>query len=182
METERFSLNTGNLIPRWFVLLVDGGVVLLWGATMISLAVRRDLASALIAVLFAAVCALTIGFIHTMTRGFANPDKNFVELEHDHFRVTVYDLLHPLSHEISYALVERIDENAKYSLWWPFGFWPYSPVGRPSHVLIRLRHIKFLSAGWGRISPWVRVVHLDVMDRQRFADTLRERVVRSTLN
>ncbi len=176
METERFPLHTSRIIPKWFLFLWDAAVLLIVGA--ISLAAWPHPAAVVIVVMG----VLAIGFMHILFRGYAIPDKNFVELERDHFRVSVYAPRNPLSQEISYALVERVDENAQYSLWWPFGFWPYSPRGNPNHVLIRLRHVKVLSLAWGRLSPWVRVIHLDIMDRQRFADALRERVARSTLH
>ena len=171
--SERFPLSTSGIIPRWFVLLWDSIVILTVGVGAIGLAVQLHPGSVLLAV----IGALMIGFVHREVRGLANPDRNFVQLESDHLYVEVFG---PISAKVPYVVIERVDENAGHSRWWPLGYWPYSPFGRPeNHVHVRLRRARFLNFGWGRPWPWVRVIHLDVINPERFAAVLRERVAGS---
>lgn len=177
--SERFGLDTSRIVPRSFVLFFDSAVVLLTSFGVISLALQRQPA----AILFVIIGVLMISGIHLTVRAFANPDKNFVQLENDHFRVEVSQLFRPIAADILYTAVERVEDNAGHLGWWPFGYWPYSAITQPSdHVHVSLRQAKLLGFAWGRMWPWVRVIHLDVIKPEGFVAALNARVAGASLD
>lgn len=128
-------------------------------------------------IVFVAGGAMMIGFMHIMVWGFAAPDKNYVELRADRIVVKLFSPLIPLSGKIPYSLIDRVEEIEKHS-WWPFGFWPYTPMGGfAKHIDVRLNHGRFLFGGWGCMSPIIRVIHLDVSDAQEFLSAVEARSV-----
>ena len=177
-ESTRYTLKTERIISRWFELFWYGGVVLITGVGAISLAAAGNPA----AIIFLGVGVLMSGFMLVMARGFANPNKNYVQLESGQFRVVIFQPLFPQSAKIPYAAVEQVEEHDRHG-WWPFGYWPYTPM-RPfeKHTDITLRGGRFLPLGWGRTLPWAKVIHLEVDDPPRLAADLRERITASTLH
>ncbi|MEE8347283.1 MAG: hypothetical protein V3S20_08055 [Dehalococcoidia bacterium] len=173
-EAQRFLLDTSRLIPKWFLVMWHIFVLLIAGVGTIGLALQLNPA----ALLFVALGILMIGFMHATARGFQNPDRNFAQLTDDLLEVRFYRLFKPLTVEIPYSAVERIEQRGRHPF--PqelFGFWPFYPWRE--HVDLKLRQRRFLTLVWGGAFPWVKTVHLQVMEPERFAAALRERIEHS---
>lgn len=172
-EAQRFALDTSRLFPKWFLVVWDIGVVLIAGVGTVGLALQLNPAS----LLFLAVGIVMIGFMHVMARGFQNPDGNFAQLTDDLLEVRFYRLFKPLTVEIPYSTVERVEQHGRHPYWQGFlGFWPFYPWRE--HIDLKLRRRRFLTLVWGGALPWVQTIHLQVMEPERFAAALRGRIER----
>ena len=170
-EAQRFTLDTSRLIPKWFLVMWHIGVLLIAATGTIGLALQLNPAS----LLFLAAGILMIGFVHVMARGFQNPNWNYVELTDDSLEVRFYSLFKPLTVQIPYSAMERVEQHSRHPF--PqglFGFWPFYPWRE--HIDLKLRRRRFLTLVWGGALPWVKTVHLQVMEPERFAAELRERL------
>ncbi len=170
-EAQRFTLDTARIIPKWGLVVWDVSVVLIAVVNTVVLALQLNPAS----LLFPAFGIVMIGFLHVMARGFQNPDWNFVELADNSLRVSISVMFRPLSVEFPYWTVERVEQHQRHRFWQGLlGYWPYYPTR--DHVDVRLQRSRFILVGWGRALPWVKTVHLQVMETERFAAELRERL------
>ncbi len=170
-EPQRFPLDTSQMIPRWMMAVWDAVIVLIVGIGTVGLALQLNPAS----LLFLALGIVMISFMHAMARGFREASRNFCELSEDSLRIHINRRIKPVTVEFSYSSVERIDQHVRHRF--PqglFGFWPFSPWSE--HVDVGLRRARFLTPVWGGISPWVKVLHLQIVDAERFAAVLRERI------
>jgi hypothetical protein len=169
-EARRYALDMSRLIPRWVVVVWDLLIVLIMTVNTVVLALQLNPAS----LLFPALGIVMIGIGHFMVRGLRNPDWNFVELTKDSLQVSISLLVKPFMVEFSYGALVKVELHGRHRLWqgllW---FWPYYPTR--DHVDVRLRRSQFIFVGWGRFL-WVKTVHLQVMEPERFAAALRERL------
>jgi hypothetical protein len=174
MTEPRFALNTAQLLPMWLVVLFDTLLVLLAGVFIAGLWVHPGYVGGVILTL------AMIALLHLMVRGFRDPALNFVRLGDDAFEVSVFwgfrvlGGFSSLSRTIPYSSVESVEENPKHRFSYLLGYWPITTT-RP-HVDITLRSARFLGWGYGRAFPWARVIHLELVEPQRFVLELRERV------
>jgi hypothetical protein len=170
---EQFALDTHRIIARWFIFVWDAGLVLVAGVGTVGLAIEGNPFSAL----FLALCAAMAGFMHWMAWGFGRSDKNYVLLKPDGFEVRVFVPFRSRRKALPYSWVRDIVIERNHSGRWLFGYWPYTPM-QPfdEHVDVLLDKARWLSGGWGRPSPWARVIHLDVAEPDALAQSLRDRV------
>ncbi len=170
-EAQRFTLDTSLLIPRWVIVIWYITILLITVVNTVVLALQLNPAS----LLFPAFGIVMIGFVHLMARGIRNPDWNFVELTNDLLQVSISLLYKPFMVEFSYRAVSKVELHRRHRFWQGLiGFWPYYPSR--DHVDVRLRRSRFIFVGWGRALPWVKTVHLQVMESERFVAELRERL------
>ena len=171
-EAQRFPLDTSQLIPRWFLALWDAVMVLIAAIGTVGLALQLNPAS----LLFLAFGIFMISVMHAMARGFHEASRNFAELSGDSLRIRINRPFKPVTVEFPYPSVERVDQHVRHRF--PqgvFGFWPFNPWGE--HVDVGLRRARFLTPVWGSgILPWGKVLHLQVVEPERFAAALRERI------
>jgi hypothetical protein len=164
-------LETRKAISPWFVVLFDAFALIMMGTGIAGIAMGRDLSYAA----FLSITLLLVLFMHVMFWGLRRADRNYVELRPTEFRVVMFRLAGPAA-TIPYALVDEVQGPTVHE-WWPFGYWPYTPMERfGSHVDVNLRRTKLLYLGWGRMSPWVRVIHLDVTEPEKLAEALKGRL------
>ena len=176
MDLGRFSLNTARMIPRWFILLWDVSILLILALGVVAMVVNPELAM----LPFFVVGVLMSGLMHLMAWGYGKAEWNFVELQADGFDVRLFQPLSSFHKKVLYSWVDEVGVHGRHSGWWPFGYWPYTGMQAfAEHVDVRLRKTVFLSGGWGRPSPWVRVIHLDVNEPEAFAEAFRTRAVAS---
>ncbi len=176
-EAQRFPLDTSRLIPKWFLVMWHIFVLLIAGVGTVGLALQLDPAS----LLFLAAGIVMMGFMHAMARGFQNPGRNFAQLTDDLLEVRFYGLFKPLTVEIPYSAVGRVEQHGRHPYWQGFlGFWPFYPWRE--HVDLKLRRRRFLALVWGGALPWVKTVHLQVMEPERFAAELRERLAAASVS
>ncbi len=173
-EAQRFTLDMGRLIPRWVVVVWDIFVLLIVVVNTVVLALQLNPAS----LLFPVFGIVMIGFGHLMARGIRNLDWNFVELTKDSLQVSISLMYRPFMVEFSYRAVAKVEMHRRHRFWQGIiGSWPYYPTR--DHVDVRLRRSRFILVGWGRALPWVKTVHLQVMEPERFAAELRQRIADS---
>ncbi len=172
-EAQRFTLDMSRLIPKRVVVVMDIIILLISVVNTVVLALQLNPAS----LLFPAFGIVMIGFVHFMARGIRNPDWNFVGLTKDSLQVSISLLFKPFMVEFSYRAVAKVELHRRHRFWQGrLGFWPYYPTR--DHVDVRLRRSRFIMVGWGQTFPWVKTVHLQVMEPERFAAALRERIER----
>ena len=176
---ERFLLNTGRLIPPWFVAVWYLFVGLIAAAGTIGLAVQLNP----FALFFPVFGATMIGFVHVSMRGLRNPDENFAELTDDKLRVRVWRprlaWFKPFARDFSYSTVVDVKGVVRHGFpWGVMGAWPYAVAWglKWQHVDVELRSARFMSPAWGGYPFWYRVLHLDVMEPERFVEALVKRI------
>ncbi len=175
-ETQRFTLDTSRLIPKWFLVLWDVVVVLIAVVGTVGLALQLNPAS----LLFLAAGIVMMGFMHVMARGFQNP-RNFAQLTDDLLEVRFRRLFKPLTVVFPYSAMVRVEQHGRHPYWQGFlGFWPFFPWRE--HIDLKLRRRRFLTPVWGGALPWVRTVHLQVTEPERFAAELRERLAAASVS
>jgi len=166
---ETFRFNTAGL-ARWSLYVPVGVIALICGLGTVGLALQLNPVS----LIFLAAGGAGVKSAYIYFRGCSDPERNFVVLLDDRFKVRVYKPLESGFTEILYALVERIEEHVVHSdfhaLWWIPQF---SRPDRP-HTDIHLKrwHLSVFGSGL----TMVKVLHLDVVDADRFVYELRTRM------
>jgi hypothetical protein len=150
------------MVPRWFLVVWDFGVLLTVGVAIAQLRLHPAV------IAFLAVGGAFVAAIRFWVWMLSNPRWNLVEFDSDSLRIRIGDPLIGTSVEIPYSRLEEVDENAVHTFW-PFWVWPHRPL-RP-HIDLVLRRRQAIP---GFPLGWFRVIHLDVADRQRFAAELRQ--------
>jgi hypothetical protein len=121
-----------------------------------------------------AITAFAVWLLYSLSRGYGNPDANFVVLGDGTLQVHLYEPLRAYSRNIAYALMDRAYESPRHASVSNLSTWPFPPSA--SHVDIALRRRMWLFSRYSILFPWVRVVHLDVADRDRFLQAVRAKV------
>ena len=152
------------MIPRWFLVVWDLGVLFTVGVAIAQLWLHPAV------IAFLAAGGGLMASIRFVLWFLSNPRRNSVELKSESLRIRIGDPLIASSVEIPYSRLERVDENAVHTFW-PFWVWPHRPLR--AHIDLVLRRGQAIP---GFRFGWFRVIHLDVADRQRFAAELREAV------
>jgi hypothetical protein len=150
------------MFPRWFLVVWDVFALVVVAAGIAQL--RLDPA----VIAFLAVGGGFMASIRFVLWFLSDPRRNFVELKSESLRIRIGDPLMGTSVEIPYSRLQKVDENAVHTFW-PFWVWPHRPLR--AHIDLVLRRRQAIS---GFPLGWLRVIHLDVADRQRFAAELRD--------
>ena len=168
MEAQRFPFSARGMIPRWFLVVWDCLVLLIVGVAI------ADLRLDPLLVVFLAYGVAFIVATRIILWIYSNPNWNCVELRADSLRMLYgHPMMWPFQWiETSYSNIETIRENSTHSFW-PFWIWPYKPV--PPHVDLVLRTPAKIGGLWfWRTSfSFIRLLHLDVTDAQRFVEKLK---------
>lgn len=118
--------------------------------------------------------AFVIWFFYSFYRGYRNPEANFVVLGDGALEVRLYEPWRAYSQNVAYYEMNRAYESPRHSFANNLSSWPFPPSG--THVDIALRRRMWLISRYSVLCPWVKVVHLDVADPDRFLEAIRAKL------